>query len=298
MTNTNNNRVVPTQSMTKEAWTTASPRPQRRSIIREFAVYTSTDGLPGIARSQIAFCNYSPARFDRLAGPFLNYLNSINATNTKDTETLTREQATLLRDYLQYRLNTDQSVAEYFLSLDTMLIEYFYNDQALDVSAGMVVMIHDNTQLHLIDISGILLAHGRKHKLRYKKKVFHGYLCSSLTTSSAVAPSTRYASSTKAYLESMSVPLSADWSTNWLSEIQNNYVALNVVFESTQVENYTQEASVGPVNVLFTVGDHSELWIGISFLSIMDVFEMLYRLCRYAYHSLKEILRHRYNQIN
>ncbi|CAF3554969.1 unnamed protein product [Rotaria socialis] len=220
MTNTNNNRVVPTQSMTKEAWTTASPRPRRRSIIREFAVYTSTDGLPGIARSQI------------------------------------------------------------------------------DVSAGMVVMIHDNTQLHLIDISGILLAHGRKHKLRYKKKVFHGYLCSSLTTSSAVAPSTRYASSTKAYLESMSVPLSADWSTNWLSEIQNNYVALNVVFESTQVENYTQEASVGPVNVLFTVGDHSELWIGISFLSIMDVIEMLYRLCRYAYHSLKEILRHRYNQIN
>ncbi|CAF4521722.1 unnamed protein product, partial [Rotaria magnacalcarata] len=58
----------------------------------------------------------------------------------------------------------------------------------------------------------------------------------------------------------MSVPLSADWSTNWLSEIQNNYVALGVVCESIQVENYTQEASVGPANVLSDVGGHTKLW--------------------------------------
>ncbi|CAF2128500.1 unnamed protein product, partial [Rotaria magnacalcarata] len=38
------------------------------------------------------------------------------------------------------------------------------------VSAGMVAMIHDNTQLPLIDIVGIELALGRKHKLGYKKK--------------------------------------------------------------------------------------------------------------------------------
>ncbi|CAF4419404.1 unnamed protein product [Rotaria magnacalcarata] len=141
MTNTNNNRVVPTESMTNEAWATASPRPRRRSIIREFALYTSTDSLPGIARSQISversqtfpavtFCNCSSARFDGFIGPFLNYTNSINATNTNDTTTFTPRQAALLRDYLQYRLNTGQSVAEYFLSLDTMLIEcFFYNDQ-------------------------------------------------------------------------------------------------------------------------------------------------------------------------
>ncbi|CAF1169446.1 unnamed protein product [Rotaria magnacalcarata] len=414
MTNTNNNRVVPTESMTNEAWATASPRPRRRSIIREFALYTSTDSLPGIARSQISversqtfpavtFCNCSSARFDGFIGPFLNYTNSINATNTNDTTTFTPRQAALLRDYLQYRLNTGQSVAEDFLSLDTMLIEcFFYNDQTCtgndfistslrytndnggsgklilrlyaqsqlyapyileDVSAGIVAMIHDNTQLPLIDVAGILLEPGRKHKLGYKKKQYkflpspytycttdiprpmramfdqyegadyaysqgnsyqllclvaiknvdvsvlmngqldqfcypkrkpsskhlsakqvalvipmlllefqklHQY-CShclpecftvtcALTTSSVVAPSTRYASSTKAYLESMSVPLSADWSTNWLSEIQNNYVALGVVCESTQVENYTQEASVGPANVLSDVGGHTKLW--------------------------------------
>ncbi|CAF4639374.1 unnamed protein product [Rotaria magnacalcarata] len=137
MTNTNNNRVVPTESMTNEAWATASPRPRRRSIIREFALYTSTDSLPGIARSQISversqtfpavtFCNCSSARFDGFIGPFLNYTNSINATNTNDTTTFTPRQAALLRDYLQYRLNTGQSVAEDFLSLDTMLIECFF----------------------------------------------------------------------------------------------------------------------------------------------------------------------------
>ncbi len=34
----------------------------------------------------------------------------------------------------------------------------------------MVAMIHDNTQLPLIDIAGIYLMPGRKHKLSYKKK--------------------------------------------------------------------------------------------------------------------------------
>jgi hypothetical protein len=33
----------------------------------------------------------------------------------------------------------------------------------------MVAMIHDNTELPLIDVAGIELAPGRKHKLSYKK---------------------------------------------------------------------------------------------------------------------------------
>jgi hypothetical protein len=37
------------------------------------------------------------------------------------------------------------------------------------VSAGMVAMIHDNTQLPQIDVAGIMLAPGRKHNLGYKK---------------------------------------------------------------------------------------------------------------------------------
>jgi hypothetical protein len=40
----------------------------------------------------------------------------------------------------------------------------------IDVSAGIVAMIHDNTQLPQIDVAGISLAPGRRHKLGYKKK--------------------------------------------------------------------------------------------------------------------------------
>ena len=38
------------------------------------------------------------------------------------------------------------------------------------MSAGFVAMIHDNTQLPQIDVAGVMLATGRKHKLGYRKK--------------------------------------------------------------------------------------------------------------------------------
>ena len=34
----------------------------------------------------------------------------------------------------------------------------------------MMAMIHDNTELPLIDVAGIELAPGRRHKLSYKKR--------------------------------------------------------------------------------------------------------------------------------
>lgn len=42
----------------------------------------------------------------------------------------------------------------------------------IDVSAGMMAMVHDNTELPLIDSAGIQLAPGRRHKLSYKKKTY------------------------------------------------------------------------------------------------------------------------------
>ncbi|CAF3341058.1 unnamed protein product [Rotaria socialis] len=518
MQNTGNSRVVPTVLPTKQEARLDLTKPRRLAIIRDFALNTSTHGLPGIARSQskhncifwtisfliftgvmiyfvtrsiqnyfqyptqtsvsifversqvfpaVTFCNYSPARFDRLAGPFLNYLNSINATNTKDTETFTREQYFLLSSYFQHLVNTGQSVSEYFFSLDIMLIECVYNTKTcthddfisfissaygkcytfnakskstngtslrytndnggsgklilrlyaqshlysphineVDVSAGMVTMIHDNTQLPLINVAGILLTPGRKHKLGYKKKQYtflpspytycttniprpmramfdqyegadyaysqgvcytlctQAYIyeqcgcvspyewsarsivlpgtnkiaeaplcnltdvcytvaglkitkissiwdqycshchqeCSTVTfalmKSSIAAPSMPFIFATKAHIESLPIPLPANWSTNWLSEIQNNYVSLEVVCESNQVENYTEEASVTAVSVLSSVGGHTGLWIGISFLSIMEFIEMLYRLCRYEFHSMQQIPRNRFNNNN
>ncbi|CAF3987504.1 unnamed protein product, partial [Rotaria sp. Silwood1] len=76
-------------------------------------------------------------------------------------------------------------------------------------------------------------------------------------------------------------------------EIQNNYVAVDVVCETNRVEAYTQDASISSVDLLSNVGGHTGLWIGISFLSIMELVEMLYRLIRYHYYILRGKIRRR-----
>ena len=108
-----------------------------------------------------------------------------------------------------------------------------------------------------------------------------------VTPSAAAAPSTFYAALSKAFVESSSVTLPSNWTTNWLTEVEKNFVGLEVVCESIQVENYTQEASVSAVDVLSNVGGHTGLWIGISFLSIMEFVEMLYRLLRRQCHVVR-----------
>lgn len=117
-----------------------------------------------------------------------------------------------------------------------------------------------------------------------------------VTPSSVSAPSIPYAYMTKSFVESVSVPLPSNWTTNWLAEIQNNYISLEVVCESTQVSNYTQEASVSAVSVLSDVGGQSGLWIGISFLSIMEFVEMVYRLTRYEYHIIRRSIRNKWRK--
>jgi hypothetical protein len=122
-----------------------------------------------------------------------------------------------------------------------------------------------------------------------------------ITPSSVAAPSIPFAYVTKSFVESTSVPLPADWATNWLTEVQNNYVSLQVVCESTQVENNTQEPAISAVDVLSNVGGQTGLWIGLSFLAIMELVEMLYRLFRYELQVIKQAIQEkirRRNQLN
>ncbi|UJR27553.1 hypothetical protein I4U23_008835 [Adineta vaga] len=481
------NVVISTNSLSHEAWKPGSPKSRRRSIIREFALNTSTHGLPGIARSQskhnrffwtisfliflgimvffvtksiqdyftyptqttlsyvveqsqpfpaVTFCNYAPARYDLVIRSFLAYTNSLNITNTNDTSTFTLAQAIAVLDsmLINCTYNGQQCTANDFISFlsshygscytfnakmkDTSsnAVRYtsdsggsgqlqlrLYTHSHLyipyiteEVSSGVVAMIHDNTQLPQIDIAGINLAPGLKHKLGYRKKanyflsapytdctdkiplamkaMFDRYegadytysqsvcitLCTQayiyqkcgcvsplewsarsivlpdtdttmqasvcsyadpcypqaaieisnsteirneycsgctqectkidflVTPSSAKAPSTSYAYLSKAFAESNSAPLPSNWNTSWLTEVEQNFVAIDVVCESIQIENYTQEASISAIDVLSNVGGHSGLWIGISFLSIMELVEMLYRLLRRQY----QIMRH------
>ena len=107
-----------------------------------------------------------------------------------------------------------------------------------------------------------------------------------VTPSSSAAPSAIYAETIKSKIESLDVPLPSNWSTTWLSEIENNYVGLDVVCQSPMLENLTEQPTITPIDVLSNVGGQSGLWIGVSFLSIMEFIEMLYRLAHFQYKAV------------
>jgi len=90
----------------------------------------------------------------------------------------------------------------------------------------------------------------------------------------------------KAFVENSSVPLPANWSTTWRHHIYTNYLQLSVIRETNIVENYTQTATIQLVDVLSNIGGQTSLWIGMSFLSMMELAEMLYRLIRYQFNAI------------
>ncbi|CAF0991743.1 unnamed protein product [Rotaria sordida] len=200
----------------------------------------------------------------------------------------------------------------------------------IEDSIGMVVQVHDNTQLPRIEAAGIELSTGRKHKLSYTKKTVYfpsspytactdklslsmklmfdnyngadyGYLglicyenqycfeCSDqcsiidflVQASSLIAPVPWQMDDIKRFVENSTIPLPENWSTTWHEHIHANYLAVDVVRETNIVENNTQTPTLTPVDVLSNIGGQTGLWIGISFLSIMEVIEMFYRLIRY-----------------
>ena len=112
-----------------------------------------------------------------------------------------------------------------------------------------------------------------------------------LKQSSVLAPPDWFMHSIKQFVESSSIPVSKNWSSTWPSEIRANYIGVDVVCESTRVESYTQQATLSGTDVLSNVGGQTGLWIGISFLSLMEITEMLYRLIRYQYHRIRERIR-------
>lgn len=112
-----------------------------------------------------------------------------------------------------------------------------------------------------------------------------------VTTSSVSAPSNALIGQFKQLVEASSVPLAANWSTNWVKEIEKNYVAVDIVAENTRVEKYNQEASTSSVDLVSNIGGNTGLWIGVSFLTVMEVVEMLYRLIRRQAHLVRERIR-------
>lgn len=77
----------------------------------------------------VTLCNYSPLRYDRFIGPFLNYTNTLSLTNTTDTSKFSSVQALYIQQYLQYKLNRNESLDDFYYPLSSMLIECVYNGE-------------------------------------------------------------------------------------------------------------------------------------------------------------------------
>jgi hypothetical protein len=109
-----------------------------------------------------------------------------------------------------------------------------------------------------------------------------------LKSSSLAAPPAYLMNDIVQFVESTNVPLPANWSTSWMSEIQSSYLSLEVSYETTRTEIYTDQPTLGPVDVISNVGGQTGLWIGISFLSLMEIAEMIFRLVRYHGYSIRK----------
>ncbi|CAF1664318.1 unnamed protein product, partial [Adineta ricciae] len=176
----------------------------------------------------VTVCNHSPLRYDRFIEPFLNYTNTFGLTNTSDKNYFTKVQASYIQDYLIYKLNRNESLYEYFYSLESMMISCSYNGEKCSAAdftwfmsprfglcytfnakpkstinktlrynadnganglfeldlyvhqhqyvpyissgIGAAVLVHDNEELPIIEMTAMQLAPGRHHKLGYSKK--------------------------------------------------------------------------------------------------------------------------------
>jgi len=114
-----------------------------------------------------------------------------------------------------------------------------------------------------------------------------------LQPSAVIAPPQWRMKDIKQFVEASSIPLAEHWPEQWSSEIHSNYVGLSVVCAATRVETYSQQATITAVDVISNVGGQTGLWIGISFLSLMEFAEMVFRLVRHRIYHLREKFRRR-----
>jgi hypothetical protein len=112
-----------------------------------------------------------------------------------------------------------------------------------------------------------------------------------IKSSSVLAPPQFFMNDIKQFVESSTIPLPVNWSTSWTSEILSSYVAFQVSYESTRTEVYAEQPTIAPVDVVSNVGGQTGLWIGISFLSLMEVVEIIYRLLHYQGYRLRDAIR-------
>ena len=90
----------------------------------------------------------------------------------------------------------------------------------------------------------------------------------------------------KHFVEKSNISLPTNWSTMWSTYVESSYLRLSVVPETNSVESSIQTAALNLVGVVSNIGGQTGLWVGISFLSIMELVEIVYRLLRHECHVI------------
>jgi hypothetical protein len=95
----------------------------------EYPTQTSVDfvGQWPQAFPAVTFCNYSPLRYDRFIGPFRQYMNSLNLTHLADQTPLSLKESLYIMRFLQYKLNRNESLTEFYYSIESMLVKCIFN---------------------------------------------------------------------------------------------------------------------------------------------------------------------------
>jgi hypothetical protein len=95
----------------------------------QYPTQTSVNFIEGWPQAfpAVTICNYSPFVYTRFIRSYLNYTNALNLTHVTDPSTFSKIHSVYVSYYMQYELNRNESLNQFFYPLESLLISCIYN---------------------------------------------------------------------------------------------------------------------------------------------------------------------------
>ncbi|CAF0791854.1 unnamed protein product [Adineta ricciae] len=224
----------------------------------------------------------------------LSYVKKISSFLSKPYTTCTNKTSARLQTLLEGYHDTDYGYSQlpcYIACLQAYTYEKCGCGNPLRWATRSIILPDTNQKVNisLCDIDNPCYRRAARDLMNIKDiRTSYCYDCAQeclvsqylIKSSSVLAPPSYFMHDIKQFVEKSSIPLPSNWSTTWMSEIRSSYVSLAVTYESTRTEVYAQQPSISLVDVISNVGGQTGLWIGISFFSIVEIAELIYRMIR------------------
>ena len=75
--------------------------------------------------------------------------------------------------------------------------------------------------------------------------------------------------------------------TDFQNNLASNVAKVTIYYDTLTYSIIKEEAKITPVNLLGNLGGHLHLFLGISFMSIVEIFELLVQLLLYVFFRAK-----------